>query len=102
MTPETERSEPSSSRWPITATALGRVRLGVAEIALGVLAGTASACAGLLALFELIVPRGSGDPTNVILDPSIAVPMLIGSGFGLLGGTLLALIGWRLVRRELA
>jgi hypothetical protein len=74
--------------------------LGVAEVALGVLTDTASSCAGMLALFELIVP--ARDATSVVLDPTIAIPMLVGSGFGLLGGTLLALIGWRLVRRELA
>jgi hypothetical protein len=96
---DVENKETNSGTRPITATATGRIRLGVAEVALGVLTGTASSCAGMLALFELIVP--AGDATSVVLDPTIAIPMLVGSGFGLLGGTLLALIGWRLVRRQL-
>jgi hypothetical protein len=96
---DADSSEAHSGTRPITATAKGRMRLGVAEVALGVLTGTASSCAGMLALFELIVP--AGDATSAALDPTIAIPMLVGSVFGLLGGTLLALIGWRLVRREL-
>ena len=97
---DVENKETKSGFLPITATASGRIRLGVAEVALGVLTGTASSCTGLLALFELTVP--AGDAWSSVLDPSIAIPMLVGSGFGLLGGTLLALVGWRLVRRELA
>jgi len=95
-----EGKETKSGSWSITATTSGRIRLGVAEVALGVFTGTASGCAGLLALFEFMVPAGSTQ--TAVLDPQIAIPMLVGSGLGLLGGTLLVVIGWRLVRRELA
>lgn len=76
-----------------------RVRLGVAEVAIGVLAGAASGCLGLFGLFELLLATGDGEAS--ILEPSVAIPMLVGGVLGLLGGVFLVSIGWRLVRREL-